>query len=477
MVDIVALVGACQRSRGRRGDFGIGFLHTGHHAGCAIDEALNRLLGAFRGLVAHVHFRYGIGYGLSDLVHRIAHAGLEVGDRFAGGILRFFQRSVVLNHFGEVSVRGRGHTGNRIDGFLAAIRKTGDNFTQTVDVSRPFVQLFEVLVVVVPVGDLALQCIVDGCSGGRNDLFRRIPQRILAADAAVGFIIGILVGCNDVLNPKLCIRDGIRHILLLRCNIVCAVGGGLLRSIQGIDCGAGLLILGLGGIDSLLILFYGGGVVLDLPPGSDKVIRVPHILSAQLLHILAHGAPRKIFHRAVGELELLIRQAEGGQQLIVGSRHAGIGFFHLCLRGRQLGFVLSTLNQHIVVLVIKGVQVFLPGLCLGIRHIGIRVLAQRCGAALDGIGLKVNIICKTGHQNRQPGQRVVVFGISVRVPICGGLDGLQLADVLVRNAGGRCHVGQGGIVACARFFHAVAHVTSGAGQLLYRRNGIIGGCC
>ena len=103
VVDIVALVGACQRSRGRRGDFGIGFLHTGHHAGCAIDEALNRLLGAFRGLVAHVHFRYGIGYGLGDFVHRIAHAGLEVGDRFAGGILRFFQRSIVLNHFGEIS--------------------------------------------------------------------------------------------------------------------------------------------------------------------------------------------------------------------------------------------------------------------------------------------------------------------------------------------------------------------------------------
>ena len=103
VVDIVALVGACQRSRGRRGDFGIGFLHTGHHAGCAIDEALNRLLGAFRGLVAHVHFRYGIGYGLGDFVHRIAHAGLEVGDRFAGGILRFFQCSIVLNHFGEIS--------------------------------------------------------------------------------------------------------------------------------------------------------------------------------------------------------------------------------------------------------------------------------------------------------------------------------------------------------------------------------------
>ena len=319
-----------------------------------------------------------------------------------------------------------------------------------------------------------MQCIVDGCSGGRNDLFRRIPQRILAADAAVGFIIGILVGCNDVLNSKLCIRDGIRHVLLLRCNIVCAVGGGLLRSIQGIDCGAGLLILGLGGIDSLLILLYGGGVVLDLPPGSDKVIRVPHVLSAQLLHILAHGAPRQIFYRAVGELELLIRQAEGGQQLIVGSRHAGIGFFNLCLRSRQLGFVLSALNQHIVVLVIEGVQVFLPGLSLGICYIGIRMLAQRSGAALDGIGLKVNIIRKAGNQNRQPGQRVVVFGISVRVPICGGLDGLQLADVLVRNAGGRCHVGQGGIVACACFFHTVAHVTSGAGQFLYRGHRRIG---
>ena len=105
------------------------------------------------------------------------------------------------------------------------------------------------------------------------------------------------------------------------------------------------------------------------------------------------------------------------------------------------------------------------------------MLAQGFSAALDGIRFKVNVVSQTGHQNRQPGQRVVVFGISVCVPICGGLDGLQLADVLVRNAGGRCNVGQGGIVACARFFHAVAHVTSGAGQLLYRGHCRIGRCC
>ena len=48
--------------------------------------------------------------------------------------------------------------------------------------------------------------------------------------------------------------DNIGDGLLLRSYIVCAVGGILLRCVQGIDCILGFLILGLSCIDGFLIL-------------------------------------------------------------------------------------------------------------------------------------------------------------------------------------------------------------------------------
>ena len=114
------------------------------------------------------------------------------------------------------------------------------------------------------------------------------------------------------MNLCLGIVDNIGDGLLLCSHIVCAVGGILLRCVQGINCVLGFLILSLGCIDGFLILLYGLGVVFDFSPGGNEVIRIPHVLGAQLLHILAHGAPRKILNSAIGQLKLLVRHAEGG---------------------------------------------------------------------------------------------------------------------------------------------------------------------
>jgi len=113
-------------------------------------------------------------------------------------------------------------------------------------------------------------------------------------------------------------------------------------------------------------------------------------------------------------------------------------------------------------------------LCIG--HISVRVLAQGFGAALDGICFKVNIICQTGHQRRQTGKGIVILGIPGSIAVCGSFDGLQLADVLVGNAGGSFHVGECGIVVVASFLHAVAHLSRRTGQFLNRRNGIVRRC-
>ena len=130
------------------------------------------------------------------------------------------------------------------------------------------------------------------------------------------------------------------------------MGGILLRCVQGIDCILGFLILGLSCIDGFLILLYGLGVVFDFTPGSDEVFRVAHVLGAQLLHILAHGAPRKILNSTIGQLKLFVRHAKGGKQLIISSRHPSIGFFDLGLCGSKFGLVFRAFDQHIVVLLI-----------------------------------------------------------------------------------------------------------------------------
>ena len=115
-------------------------------------------------------------------------------------------------------------------------------------------------------------------------------------------------------------------------------------------------------------------------------------------------------------------------------------------------------------------------MCLCIGHISVRVLAQGFGAALDGIRFKVNVVSKTGHQCRQACKGVVILGIPGSIAVGGSFDGLQLADVLIGNAGGSFHVGERGIVVVASFLHAVAHLSRRAGQFLNRRNGIVRRC-
>ena len=104
------------------------------------------------------------------------------------------------------------------------------------------------------------------------------------------------------------------------------------------------------------------------------------------------------------------------------------------------------------------------------------MLAQGFSAALDGIRFKVNVVSQTGHQSGQASKGIVILGVPGRVAVCGGFDGLQLADVLVCNTGGSFHVGECGIVVVAGFLHAVAHLSRRAGQFLNRRNGIVRRC-
>ena len=99
-----------------------------------------------------------------------------------------------MNHLCKVGVRGRCHAGNGVHRILAAIGKAGNHGTQTVNVSGAGIQALKILVVAVPVGDLALQCGVDAGRGGGNDFFSSIPQVILPADALQGCIIGLVIG-------------------------------------------------------------------------------------------------------------------------------------------------------------------------------------------------------------------------------------------------------------------------------------------
>ena len=139
---------------------------------------------------------------------------------------------------------------------------------------------------------------------------------------------------------------------------------------------------------------------------------------------------------------MFVRHAERGKQLAVGCVHAGIGFFDLCLCSSQLRFIRRTFDQHIVVLLVDSVQVLLPSLRFYIVRISIRVLAQSFCAALDGVRFKINIISQTGHQRRQTGKGIVILSVPGSIAVGGSFDGLQLADVLVRDTGSGFHVGQ-----------------------------------
>ena len=288
---------------------------------------------AFLGLVAEVHVCHAVSHTLRNLVHGITHAGFEVSHALAGGFLRLLQFLIVLDHLGKVSVRGRCHAGNGVYRILATIGKAGNNSTQTVNVSGAGVQALKILVIAVPVGDLALQCGVDaGCRGGDN-LFSGIPQVILSADALQGCIIGLVIGRDDALNIILGSRQGGGNIL----GTVC---GRILCICHAVDCGRCFLILGLGSIYRFLILCHRLGVVLYLPPGSHKVCRIAEVFAAQLLHILAHGTPRNVLNSAISQLKLLVRHAEGGKQLIIAGSHAGIGLLNLDFCSVQLDLVL-----------------------------------------------------------------------------------------------------------------------------------------
>ena len=69
----------------------------------------------------------------------------------------------------------------------------------------------------------------------------------------------------------------------------------------------------------------------------------------------------------------------------------------------------------------------------------------------------------------------MILSVPGSIAVGGSFDGLQLADVLVRNAGGSFHVGQHGMVGVADLVHATAHIASCAGQFSHMRNTIV--CC
>ena len=225
------VVGVCsgQSRGGSRGHPTVCFFDERSHVLRTVDKALNRCLRALDCLIAQIHVGHGIRKVLCDFVQSVAHPGLEVGKAIAGAFLCFLQGTVVLYHFRKVSVRSGCHTSNGVDRILAAISKTGYDLVQTVNVSGPLVQLFEVLVVVIPVGNLAFQCRVDARCGGGHDLFGRIPQVILAADTLVRSVKSVIVGRYDVLNLGFGIGDSVGYGLLLLGYAVGAAGSVLLR--------------------------------------------------------------------------------------------------------------------------------------------------------------------------------------------------------------------------------------------------------
>ena len=199
--------GRGQCGSGCGGDAVVGSGHLGQHTDSSVDKALNGGLRACLCLVAKVHRFNVLSKRRLQLVHGGREVGLEVGYAPRCVLLLLLQSLPVGYHRGQLLVGGACHTGDRVHAVGAAVSKGGDHVAQPLDVGAAVSQGLQVGVVVLPVGDLALQRGIDAACAGCNDLCGLVPKLILSRHALIGGVVRLVVGFYESIEFLLHTRD------------------------------------------------------------------------------------------------------------------------------------------------------------------------------------------------------------------------------------------------------------------------------
>ena len=207
--------GGGQRGLGCGGDAVVGGGHLGQHSDSSVDKALNGGLRACLGLVAKVHRFDVLSKRRLQLVHGGREVGLEVGYAPRCVLLLLLQRLPVGYHCGQLLVGGACHAGDRVHAVGATVSKGGDHVAQPLDVGAAVSQGLQVGVVVLPVGDLTLQCGIDAACAGCNDLCGLVPKLILPGYALVCCTVRLVVGYYE--GTELLLDSGDRRLKFCRC--------------------------------------------------------------------------------------------------------------------------------------------------------------------------------------------------------------------------------------------------------------------
>ena len=201
------------------GDPRVGGLHLGQHRFRAGHEALDSGFAALRSFRSEVHsLDVGGKLGL-QLVHSGGEVGLKVSNASGGRFLLGLQGLPVSDHRRQLLVGGPGHAGDRVHAFLGAVGKGGDHLAQALDVGAALGQGLQIGVVVLPVGDLALQGRIDGARARCNDACGLVPELVLSRYALQGGVVCLGVGGHKGVDFFLDASD--RSLEFLR------LGGGL----------------------------------------------------------------------------------------------------------------------------------------------------------------------------------------------------------------------------------------------------------
>ena len=366
-------------------------------------------------------------------------------------------------HIGQLLVGGASHAGDGVHAVGAAVRKGCDHVTQAFDVGTALGEGLQVGVVILPVGDLALQRGIDAARARCNDICGLVPKLILSGYALICRAVRLGVGLRKGGDLLLNVGDGWLKLLHLGSGLrsyVCVGGVGgshqVYRLVRQLH-----FLLSIG--DGLGILLHGGIEVFYLPLRLVNFVVVPVDSALQVTVLLGQG-------------RIII---DGILVQLVHARHSvGTLFFRcvyseLCLR--QLNTVFGLLHQDIIVLLGELVHVLLVCLSFRIFPPRLRVGAESGGTALNRTVLDVNQIGELWYQLAQQRQ-----GISILLLLLIGELGiiphlLQLCNILVSDIGSRYGL-------CSRILkrfpclvHGIPHPLGRLGQLVHRGNGVIGG--
>ena len=160
--------------------------------------------------------------------------------------------------------------------------------------------------------------------------------------------------------------------------------------------------------------------------------------------------------------------------------HLRVGVRQLLLRGLQrvlrLGesdAVFLSFDQHGGILGIQRGQLILIRLLHGVLLPRFGVGAERGGAAVDGVGLQVDIVGQLRHHLAEQRKSVVILPVLLVGIEPGSLQLFQLADVGICNACRRHGGGNGIVIGGLGVVHRFTHTAGSFGQLLHAGYGVI----